>query len=789
MTVLDEGGQFNERRITVWLGLVLVLLVMVNNLPNIPGLLDLVRSIPGFADIQQISKFDPSVFFPMVFFLMMIIALTVSSFSSSWRLESRPKFYLGVFLDTLMFVTTVALCLVYWIEHPDICLIDQLNGERARLMAENLARAEEYRELFGTDPVADMPECVTTLGNWILPFFLVCTAVFFLFIIKMWGFPIVVVALLALAYTVITSLIWYFGLSDNPYLTTAIGSAIEEERSYSTAIAAARNAIILESNGVLGQFLNIIVNTVFPYIVLGALFGASAGGQSLIRMAVAATYRLRGGSAHAAIVGSAAFGTISGGPVVNVLGTGTLTIPMMQKAGYSGRFAGGVEAAASTGGQIMPPVMGVAAFVLASLSGVPYSEVIVAAFLPAVAYFLSMFLTVMFQARKSGIEAIGELTEDQKINRQDLLNLVMIFVPILIILFLLLTGKDEVSTGFLARLIGYDAASGAPMPWILELIRNGAGDPDSTGFWAVVVLFGLLFLDPGVRAVPAKLLDALSQAGILAARMYLLLIAVTVIDICNNFTNFTGLLTIDVLNWLKTADVFQVFGLEVHMGGSAYLMLVLVVAMCVTILLGMGMPTLPAYVNVILLVGPLLVALGTSVFTAHLFVFYFAVASAITPPVAIAAYAASTISKSEPMATGIAAVRAGIVVFTIPFVFAFYPEILLIDYAQLAPGTGSETGSVYLDGYDGTIDTLSLVWLLLRLVLALYLVSSALAGFERAKLARWEIWLRLAVAGAVLFKTHEIQIAALILAGLALAWHWRQAGKTSNTGQNRWEAP
>ena len=119
-------------------------------------------------------------------------------------------------------------------------------------------------------------------------------------------------------------------------------------------------------------------------------------------------------------------------------------------------------------------------------------------------------------------------------------------------------------------------------------------------------------------------------------------------------------------------------------GGSLYLMVALAVAMLATILLGMGMPTLPAYVNVILILGPLLVALGTSFFTAHMFIFYFAVASAITPPVAIAAFAASTISKAEPLATGVAAVRAGIVMFTIPFVFAFYPELLLIEQAQLA---------------------------------------------------------------------------------------------------------
>ena len=151
--------------------------------------------------------------------------------------------------------------------------------------------------------------------------------------------------------------------------------------------------------------------------------------------------------------------------------------------------------------------------------------------------------------------------------------------------------------------------------------------------------------------------------------------------------------------------------------------------MALAVLLGMGMPAVPAYINVALLMGPVLAGLGLSIFTAHMFIFYFAVASAITPPVAIAAFTAATITKAEPMATAFSAVRSGIVMFVIPFVFALYPELLLIEAAVLDPGS-MPSAAQYLPGYDGEIHYGPLVWILARLILALYLLASALAGFD-----------------------------------------------------------
>ncbi|MDE0057444.1 MAG: TRAP transporter large permease subunit [Defluviicoccus sp.] len=760
-------------RLSLGLAFVLVVLGMANNLPSIPGLLELVQAIPGLEGIPRLSKYSSEYFFPLMFVLMMATALLLTSFGRNWAGRSPLRRVCGVAVDLLMLAAILGMAIVYLIEHEQVCLIDQITGERSRLMAETAARAAEYREIFGIDPVEEYPDCQSNLGNWILPFLLAALAVFFVYIVKAWGFPIVAVAIFIALYTVASSAAWYFEWSDNRYLTTSIGTESDGIRNYSAGVIGARNAIIQESNSILGRFLSVIVNIVFPYVVLGALFGASAGGQSLIKLAFRVTRGLRGGPAHAAIVGSATFGTVSGAPVVNVLGTGTLTIPMMMRCGFSPTFAGGVEAAASSGGQIMPPVMGIAAFVLAALSTVPYSQVIVAAFLPALAYFFSLFLTVVFEARRTGMPAMAADSSDHAMTRTDWTNLTMIAGPIVLILVLLLSTKDGIGTGLLGFLTGYDPAFGEDMPWLLEVARNAAGDPDSAGFWTVALLVVLLFLDPEIRRAPARVIRALSEAGLVIAKLFLLLVAVAVIDVCISFTNVTGILTIDILNWLKTISTFSLFGQEVVIGGAVYLMIALVVAMLATILLGMGMPTLPAYVNVILIIGPLLVALGTSLFTAHMFIFYFAVASAITPPVAIAAFAASTISRAEPLATGFVAVRVGIVMFTIPFVFAFYPEFLLIEQAQIAQSLegGVSAAKTYLPGYDGSVDAAGLAWLVLRLAVALYLVASALSRYERFRLSFAETAVRLVLAVLLLVKTQEIAIAALCAAALVAALH------------------
>jgi TRAP-type uncharacterized transport system fused permease subunit len=413
-------------------------------------------------------------------------------------------------------------------------------------------------------------------------------------------------------------------------------------------------------------------------------------------------------------------------------------------------------------------VMGVAAFILAAMTAVPYRDVIIAATLPAIAYFLCLFMSASFQSRKQGIEAFGELTEDMRVSGKDILHLCQIFLPILLILLLLLTPKDMVGCGPIASMLGADAVMQADrcvvtsLPWVLQIFQNAAGDAGATGWWAAAFVLILMFIDKDFRERPRKLLDALAESGITISTLYLMLLAVSVIDVCLNFTGLSKFVAIDVLRFLLSFDL----GGE----GSAYIQFfALFITMLLAILLGMGMPAVPAYINVALLMGPMLIGLGIATFTAHMFIFYYAIASAITPPVALAAFAASTITKADPMATGFSAVRSGIVMFAIPFVFAFYPEILLVDQALIDPSSPSRAP---LPGYENGVSMSALVWLLARLILVLYLVASALAGFDARKLSAMWILIRLATAIAILMRPELIQFTAIAFAiGLLVTHH------------------
>ena len=382
-----------------------------------------------------------------------------------------------------------------------------------------------------------------------------------------------------------------------------------------------------------------------------------------------------------------------------------------------------------------------------------------------------------FQSRKQGIKAFGELTEEMHISRKDILHLCQIFLPILLILILLLTPKDLVGCGPVGWLLGAEAlilddrCSVKSLPWVLQIVQNAAGDAGATGWWAALFVAVLLFLDEDFRGRPRMLLDALAESGITISTLYLMFLAVTVIDVCLNFTGLSKFVAIDVLRFLLSFDlsgdgsvIFQFFALAI--------------TMLLAVLLGMGMPAVPAYVNVALLMGPLLIGLGIATFTAHMFIFYFAVASAITPPVALAAFAASTITKAEPMATGFSAVRSGIVMFGIPFVFAFYPEILLIDQALIDPSSVANTP---LPGYENGVEIGTLMWLLARLVLALYLVASALAAHDAKPLSSIWILIRLATAVAVLMRPELVHFAAVVFAGALIFWHHWSARQVQMT--------
>ncbi|WP_316013167.1 TRAP transporter fused permease subunit [Roseobacter sp. HKCCA0434] len=754
------------RRIAIALAFVLVCVGMVNTLPEIEGLQDLARDLTG-QQFFRISNFPPEYFYPPVFFVMMTIVALDASVYRAWKVEKPGRAWLGLLLDAGLLIAAFLAAFGFLVEIDSVCLIDQITGERERLIREAAERSAGVIPGISFD--AEVPACQARLGIWTIPLLFTIITLFFLYNIRVWGLPLVAVASAVVLYTVGTALIWVFDLSDNNFLLTKLGA--DGGDAVAAAVQKATN-VFVTPDGFMGRFMNIVVNQVFPYVVLGALFGTSAGGTSLIKLAVRTTRNLRGGPAHSAIVSSAMFGTITGGPVTNVLSTGRLTIPMMRRNGFSREFAGGVEAAASSGGQIMPPVMGVAAFVLVALTAVPYTKVITAAFLPAMFFFFSIFLAVVFQARRERVEAMRDIPEDLVMDKQDWLNLVIIVAPILTILFLLLATKDAVGGGALAAILPAG---------VIQTITNSTGDAVSAGWWAVAVLLPLLFLDPETRARPSKILLSLADGGLLISRLFLLLFAVSIISAFLNESGLTGELTRAVTSWLETAQVIELFGWEIRIVGGFYLMLALTCAMFCAILLGMGMPTVPAYVNVALLLGPLLAKLGVSFFTAHMFVFYFAVASAITPPVAVAAFAAASITGAEPMRTGFAAVRVGIVMFTIPFVFAWYPELLLI--AEAVTITDENGAKILIEGYSGEVEYGKLALLSARLLFALYLVASALARYDFGPIPSWERACRLALALMIMWKAAPVMWVGIVGAVVLLGFHMMQAKRTRDLAQ------
>ena len=381
------------------------------------------------------------------------------------------------------------------------------------------------------------------------------------------------------------------------------------------------------NKGVFGTITNIAVNTVFIFILFGVLLEGTGAGHTLLKFAFILTRRTRGGPAQAAILASSMFGTMSGSVVANIVGTGTFTIPMIKKRGFTPTFAGGIEATASSGGQIMPPIMGAAALVMADLTGINYLSIALAALIPALLYYFSLFSSVTMEARKQNIE-IKELDIDSRITVRDWINSILFVVPIFLVIFSLLFGSST----------------------------------SRAGFYAVISILVLSFINPEIRKNPVKLLNSVIKGGTQGAK---LLIAIVVISMLVGAIDSTGI-------GIKLASFMN----ELR-GDSLFLSLTL--AMIGALVLGMGMPTLPAYLIIIVVMGPALQNLGVSVLIAHLFVFYYGVASSLTPPVALAAYAAAPIAGSNPIITSLMAFRLGIAKFIIPFAFAYYPCLLIIE--------------------------------------------------------------------------------------------------------------
>jgi TRAP transporter 4TM/12TM fusion protein len=379
------------------------------------------------------------------------------------------------------------------------------------------------------------------------------------------------------------------------------------------------------TSGVFGIPLGVSATFIFLFVLFGKFLEVSGAGQFFIDLAVSLMGKYRGGPAKTAIVASSIMGTISGSAVANTVTTGAFTIPMMKRTGYRPEFAAAVEAVASSGGQIMPPIMGASAFIVASYVGVPYIEIAIAAIIPAVIFYLCLYFQVDFRAMRRGLRGLPP--EEIPKFANVLVKGFLFFTPLILIVWLLSIGYSPMRAGLFAIVSVI----------VVAMLKSTTRISFRT-FW--------MAMDLGARSM---LETAIATA---AAGMVIGLVTLTGIGL-----RFSSLI-LDI--------------------GGGNLLFTLILTAITSIILGMGLPTVAAYIVQVALTVPALIALGVPPIAAHLFIFYFAAISAITPPVALAAFAGAGIAKSDPMKTGWVAMKLGIAAYIVPFMFIYGPSLLLM---------------------------------------------------------------------------------------------------------------
>lgn len=385
---------------------------------------------------------------------------------------------------------------------------------------------------------------------------------------------------------------------------------------------------IFSDRGVYGTPIGTSATNVYLFLLFAAYLAVSGADQIFQDIAIAAAGRKRGGPAKMAVIASAFFGTISGSCVANVVSTGAFTIPLMKKNGYRAKFAGAVEAVASTGGQIMPPIMGAAAFVMADITGISYAEICIAAVLPAVMYYVCLFKMVDLESVRFDLKG---LPEDQIPDlKQSLARGMKLFVPVAVLLIMMIGLKTT---------------------------------PMKAAIWSIAAILVLGFLDKKDRMTIKGVVDgAVAAAKSLCAVVGACATAGIVVSVFS----LTGL-------GLKFSNFI------VQLGNNA-LIPSLILSMLVCAVLGMGLPTTAAYIVCATAIAPALTGLGVPVLAANLFLLYFASLSAITPPVAVASYAAAGIAEENPVQLGLTAVKIGITGFILPFAFALNPDYITFHF-------------------------------------------------------------------------------------------------------------
>ena len=435
------------------------------------------------------------------------------------------------------------------------------------------------------------------------------------------GIPILCVVGVLLVYT------FYNQFSFNPSFYNALKNIVYK--------------LFYTTSGVIGTPINVC----FTYIVLFIIFGAFLERTGIANFFIDFANRLAGwssgGPAKVAVISSALCGMVSGSSVGNTVTTGSVTIPMMKKTGYKPEFAGAVEAAASTGGQIMPPIMGAAAFLMAEYMDLPYAEVAVKAILPAILYFTGIFIAVHLEAKKLGLHGISrsELPKWGYLAKN-----IYLILPLILLVWLVSSG---------AKTMAFSAALSILAAFVIGFVHKLLENIRVMGVKKAIM--------STIKSTILSAIDALA-AGAKGA--------ITVAVACAMAGIIAGCITVTGLASILINAIVQLAGNATIVG--------LVLTMICCIVLGMGVPTTPNYCIMASTCAPILIQLGFPAVAAHFFVFYFGIVADITPPVALAAYAGSAIAKSNPMKTGINATKLAIAAFIVPYIFAYNPSMLFV---------------------------------------------------------------------------------------------------------------
>jgi TRAP transporter 4TM/12TM fusion protein len=387
------------------------------------------------------------------------------------------------------------------------------------------------------------------------------------------------------------------------------------------------------SEGILGTPLYVSATFIFLFLLFGAFLVKTGVGQYFNDLAVSIAGKRTGGPAKVAIFSSALQGTISGSSVANVVTSGSFTIPMMKKLGYKKEFAGGVEAAASTGGQLMPPIMGAAAFLMVEfIGGISYWDIAKAAAIPAVLYFTGIWIMTHFEAKRLGLRG---LEDEEMPNRKEVLKKIYLLLPILTVIILLVSG--------------------------MSVMR--------AALWSIVATIAISAIRKDTRIGFKDAVDALVDGARTALSVA---VATAAAGIIVGVVTKTGL-------GLTLANGLVDLAADLTNSAQGKLLLTLFFTMIASIVLGMGSPTTANYVITSTIAAPAIILLGAPELSAHLFVFYFGIIADITPPVALAAFAAAGVSGGEPIRTGVNSAKLAIAAFIIPYMFVLSPELLMID--------------------------------------------------------------------------------------------------------------